>query len=102
MEPYTPIQIRNFRWIKIWTEQKRQPNKRLALRELTHNQNLIINKADEGSTIVVEDRDDYISNAMEHLNNPNVFKPLNDNISNDLKQNIIKNCSEMDLCNKIG
>ena len=51
----------------------------------THNQNLIINKADEGSTIVVEDRDDYISNTMEQLNNPNIYKPLNDDISNDLK-----------------
>ena len=29
---------------------------RLALTELTHNRNLIINKADKGTTIVVEDR----------------------------------------------
>ena len=34
----------------------------------------------------MEDRDDYNSNAMEHLNNPDVYKPLND-ISNDLRQN---------------
>ena len=27
---------------------------------------------------------------MEHLNNPDVYKPLNNDISNDLKQNIIK------------
>ena len=27
---------------------------------------------------------------MEHLNNPTVYKPLLDNISNDLKQNITK------------
>ena len=49
---------------------------RLALRELIHNHNLIINKAEKGSTIVVEDRDEYIRNAMEHLNNPDVYKPL--------------------------
>ena len=54
-----------------------------------HNHNLIINKADKGSTIVVEDRDEYIQNAMEHLNNPDVYKPLNDDVSNDLKQNIV-------------
>ena len=47
----------------------------------------------KGSTIVVEDRNEYISNAMEHLNNTDVYKPLNDDISNDLKQNVIKNRS---------
>jgi hypothetical protein len=75
--------------LEILDESKYKQNKsdkitrkeRLALRELTQNQNLVINKADKGSTIVVEDRDEYISNAMEHLN---------DDISNDLKQNIIK------------
>ena len=41
---------------------------RLALRELINNPRIVINKADKGSTIVVEDRDEYISNAMVHLN----------------------------------
>ena len=36
---------------------------------------------------------------MEHLNNPDVYKPLSDDISNDLKQNIIK---KLDLLFKNG
>ena len=36
---------------------------------------------------------------MEHLNNPDVYKLLNDDISNDLKQNIIR---KLDLLFKNG
>ena len=74
-------------------KQNRQDNltrkERLALRELTQNPYIIINKADNGSTIVVEDRDEYITNAMSHLNDPNVYQPLTEDISPVLKQNII-------------
>ena len=42
------------------------------------NPHIVINKADKGSTIVVEDRVDYIKNAMIHLNDPSVFKPLSE------------------------
>ena len=59
---------------------------RLALRELINNPSIVINKADKGSTIVVEDRDEYISNAMVHLNNLNVYKPLHIDISPTLKE----------------
>ena len=59
---------------------------RLALRELIDNPRIVINKADKGSMIVVEDRDEYISNAMVHLNNPNVYKPLHTDISPTLKE----------------
>ena len=59
---------------------------RLALRELINNPCIVINKADKGSTIVVEDRDEYISNAMVHLNNPNVYEPLHRDISPTLKE----------------
>ena len=63
---------------------------RLALKELIQNPHLVINKADKGSTVVVEDRTDYIKNAMAHLNNPEVYKPLVEDISTTLKQNIIE------------
>lgn len=61
---------------------------RIALRELIQNKHIVINKADKGSTIVVEDRDEYISNAMTHLNDPTVYKPLTEDISPLLKQKI--------------
>ena len=59
---------------------------RLALRELIYNPRIVINKANKGSTIVVEDRDEYISNAMVHLNNLNVYEPLHIDISPTLKE----------------
>ena len=64
---------------------------RFALRDLINNPQIVINKADKGSTIVVEDRDEYIRNAMLHLNDPNVYKPLHNDISPTLKETIINN-----------
>ena len=46
----------------------------------------MINKADKGSTIVVKDRDEYVSNAIVHLNNLNVYEPLHIDISPTLKE----------------
>ena len=45
-------------------------NERKALRELICDKDLIINKADKGSTMVVQNRADYIQTALEHLNDP--------------------------------
>ena len=36
--------------------------------------------------IVIGDRDEYISNAMVHLNNPNIYKPLHTDIPPTLKE----------------
>ena len=43
---------------------------RKALLELKCDKDLVINKADKGSTIVVQNRTDYIKTALEHLNDP--------------------------------
>ena len=47
-----------------------------ALRELKCDKDLIINKADKGSTIVVQNRTDYIKAALEHLNDPVTYTVL--------------------------
>ena len=47
---------------------------RKALNDLINNPTLIINKADKGSTVVVQDRSDYIAEAMKHLADPNYKK----------------------------
>ena len=52
------------------------PSERKALWELKLDTDLIINKADKGSTIVVQNRTDYISTALEHLNDPNTYVVL--------------------------
>ena len=46
---------------------------------------LIINKADKGSTIVVQDRSEYITEAMKHLNDETTYKLLRENITHKLK-----------------
>ena len=49
---------------------------RLALKQLTTNHDLIINKADKGSTIVVRSTTDYIREGLEHLSDPNTYIQL--------------------------
>ena len=46
--------------------------------EPTHNP-MLINEADKGSTIVVQDRSEYIAVAMKHLNDKTTQKPLREN-----------------------
>ena len=52
--------------------------------------NLIINKADKGSTIVIQNRTDYINAALEHLNDPNTYMELDGDPTRII-------CSEIDL-----
>ena len=51
-------------------------NERKALRELMCDKDLIFNKANKGSTIVVQNRADYIQTALEHLNDPVTYRKL--------------------------
>ena len=54
---------------------------RKTLNELISNPTLIINKADKGSTVIVQDRSDFITEAMKHLADPNTYKKLQENIT---------------------
>ena len=49
---------------------------RQALKNLSENNNIIINKADKGSTIVIQNKTDYINEAMQHLNDKHTYLPL--------------------------
>ena len=51
-------------------------NERRALRELICDKDLVINKANKGSTIVVQNRADCIQAALEHLNDPVTYRKL--------------------------
>ena len=68
---------------------------RTALNELKNNPNVIINKADKGNTVVVQDRSTYIQNAMKHLNDLQTYQPLSHNITNALKKVIQDQLSAM-------
>ena len=47
-----------------------------ALRNLCKNNNIIINKADKGSPIVIRNRSDYITEGQNHLNDSRMYQLL--------------------------
>ena len=51
-------------------------NERLTLKELASNHDLIINKANKGSNIVIKDRSDYVEEGIQHLSNENTYLSL--------------------------
>ena len=51
-------------------------NERIAIKKLSDNTDIVINKADKGSTIVVLDRHQYIQDGNKHLSDKNTYKPL--------------------------
>ena len=59
-------------------------NERKAFRDLKCNSDLVINKADKGSTIVVQDKSDYIKIGLEHLNDPHTYKVLDGNPTSNI------------------
>ena len=86
-------------WLEIMSEHKHKQNKsdnltrkeRQALNQLINNPILVvINKADKESTIVVQDRSEYIAEAMKHLNDQTTYKPLKENITYKLKDLILE------------
>ena len=58
---------------------------------------VIINKADKGNTVVVEDRTDYIRNAMTHLNNKDVYERLTGDPTTSLKKAIEAKRTELNM-----
>ena len=47
-----------------------------ALRALANNRDIVIKPADKGSSIVILDRQQYVSEGMRQLNNPVHYRPL--------------------------
>ncbi|MCY4327357.1 MAG: GIY-YIG nuclease family protein, partial [Rhodobacteraceae bacterium] len=71
---------------------------RLALTQLSSNHNLVINKADKGSTIVVRSRDEYIKAGLEHLSDKNTYTPLDRDYTKDVAHAITHTLE--DLCTR--
>ena len=63
---------------------------RIALRNLTNNDQIIINKADKGSTVVLQNKNDYITEGLKHLCDPIVYRKLNVDTTNQTKNEINK------------
>jgi len=64
-------------------------NERLALTNLAKRTDIVINKADKGSTIVVQDREQYVQDGLSHLANETVYKPLTEDITPWIKAEIL-------------
>ena len=48
-----------------------------ALKNLAQDTNLIIKKADKGSSIVLEDKEKYIKDGQEHLSDKQIYEKVN-------------------------
>ena len=67
----------------------------ITLRNLTNNDQIIINKADKGSTVVVLNKADYIKEGIKHLCDPSVYRKLNNDITDLTKIEINKFLSKI-------
>ena len=47
-----------------------------VLINLCKNRGIVINKADKGSTVVIHNKSDYITDTMSHLNDITTYQPL--------------------------
>jgi len=61
---------------------------RQALKKLIIHDTIIINKADKGSTIVIQDRDTYTQIGLDHLKDTTTYIYLNMDPTTTLIQNI--------------
>ena len=68
---------------------------RQALRKLMIDDTIIINKADKGSTIVIQDRDTYTQRGLDHLKDTTTYIELNIDPTTTLIQNIDQALKEM-------
>ena len=57
-----------------------------AVYSLENDNSILIKETDKGSAIVVWDRDDYLREAENQLNDKNVYKDLNGNVEVLLKK----------------
>ena len=55
---------------------------------LAKRTDIVINKADKGSTIVIMNKSDYIDRGNKHLSDTSTYEPLQDDITNELKKQI--------------
>ena len=59
-----------------------------ALKDLKARDDIAINKADKGSTIVMQDIDSYLTDGLKHLANPSVYRHLQKDSTTEIKRDI--------------
>jgi len=75
-------------------DRKRKDNltisERTTLNKLKKRKDIVIKKADKGDTIVVETLERYVQDGFDHLNNLNIYQPVNKDINLEITQTINK------------
>ena len=66
-----------------------------VLKELASDNTLVIKNADKGSGIVVEDRNNYIRDGLEHLADTNIYEEINSDPTQPLAEAINKYISSL-------
>ena len=64
------------------------PGERKALFDLSHDENIIIKKADKSSSVVIMNRSDYIKEVERQLKNDKYYQKLNEDPSENLAKDI--------------
>ena len=76
-------------------EQNIKPEEIMALNELSKNSELVVKKADKGSSIVIMDKEDYIFECHRQLKNDQHYKTLEEPIFSDTARQITELLSEL-------
>ena len=63
---------------------------RTTLNQLKNRKDIVIKKADKGDTIVVETLERYVQDGLNHLNNPDIYQPIDKDINLEITQAINK------------
>ena len=74
---------------------------RIAIKKLSENTDIVINKAGKDSTIVVLDRHQYIQDGNKHLSDNNTYKPLQRDTTSVTKLQILTKLQTEGFLNRI-
>ena len=61
---------------------------RIALRKLRKRNDIIIKKADKGSKVVIQDRQEYIDTGLEHLSDKNTYSELEEDQTKQVAEEV--------------
>lgn len=79
------------------------PEERTALHDLSKNRDIVVKKTDKGNTIVIDDKDEYIQDCTNHLNDPHTYNKLPTDPTTSISKDInryLKNCHRLGLIDK--
>ena len=68
---------------------------RIALRKLRKRNDNIIKKADKGSTVVIQDRQEYINTGLEHLSDKNTYSELEEDQTKQVAEEVTQTVRAM-------